>query len=72
MRIAVLVIGLALFLFVSVQSCSVMLGGELLADQNTADAGAVGLVLGLLFAAGLGFVMRLPLVSAAVFAAGRR
>lgn len=67
MRIAVLVIGLCLVMLVGMQSCTVMFGGGLTEDQNLAGAGALGLLVALLFILGSAFAIGAPKASVGIF-----
>lgn len=69
MRIAVLIIGLAVSLIVLLQSCAANLAGAL-ASQSLKQGAAVGMLLALFYIIGAGFAMRLPIVSIVVFAFG--
>lgn len=68
MRIAVLIIALCLTLVVGLQSCAVTMGGSLASKETVSAAGAVGLLVALLFAFGAAFVMGFPKLSAGIFA----
>lgn len=67
MRIAVLTIGLCLVMLVGIQSCTVMFGGGLTEDQNLAGAGALGLLVTLMFILGSAFAIGAPKVSVGIF-----
>jgi hypothetical protein len=69
MRIAVLIIGLALSLIVLLQSCAANVAGAL-GSQGLKEAAGTGMLAALLFIIGAGFAMRLPIVSLVVFAFG--
>lgn len=69
MRIAVLVIGLCLVMLVGMQSCTVMLGGGMTDDQDLAGAGAIGMLVALLFVLGSAFALGAPKVSVGIFSA---
>jgi len=70
MRIAVLIISLCLTMLVGVQSCTVMVGGNVTEDANLSGGGAIGMLLALLFVLGAAFSMGLPRVSMVLFAIG--
>lgn len=67
MRIAVLVIALCLTLIVGLQSCTVLVSGNMAQRPDVASGGSMGLLLAILFIAGAGFVMALPRVSVVLF-----
>ncbi|MBB3953070.1 hypothetical protein [Aureimonas jatrophae] len=66
MRIAVGLISIFLGLLVLVQSCAVATTAGLAQDAATGDAGAVGIVVGLLFFTGGAFSFGLPMVATVV------
>src|SRR5690349_7275028 len=65
MRLAVLIITLCLTAILSLQSCAVSVGDNLLQQRG---GGSVGILMALLFVIGAALVMGLPSVSIAVFA----
>ncbi len=67
MRIATLILSLGRMLVVGAQSCAVYAGGSALGQQGSAEGGAVGLLMALLFLVGGAFAMPLPLVSFLAF-----
>jgi hypothetical protein len=67
MRIAVLIITLILMLVLFLQSCTVMVGGEILGEEETSGAGALGIFMALLFVIGAAFVIGKPKVSMITF-----
>lgn len=67
MRIAVLIIGLILMVLVGMQSCAVMVGGEITSDTDTSEGGAVGILVAFLFLLGSALVMGFPRVSMVLF-----
>lgn len=67
MRIAVLIIGLGLVMVLGLQSCTVMVGGELSQNEMTSEAGAIGIFMAVLFLLGAAFSMGVPLVSLILF-----
>ncbi|WP_127144470.1 hypothetical protein [Pelagibacterium montanilacus] len=67
MRIAVLVISLCLTMIVGLQSCAVMVGGNITSDTDTAAGGAAGIILAFLFVLGAAFAMGLPRVAMVMF-----
>ena len=69
MRIAVLIIGLCLVMLVGIQSCAVMVGGNLIEDQDVSGAGALGIMVSFLFILGSAFVMSHPKASMIIFLA---
>lgn len=68
MRIAVLIIGLGLVMIIGFQSCTVMVGSEMAQDDATSGAGAVGILMALLFLLGAAFAMGVPKASMVLFA----
>lgn len=68
MKIAVGIIGIILGLLVLLQSCAVTAGSGLLEDKATGGAGAIGMLVGVLFFVAGAFSFGLPLVAAIVFA----
>ena len=62
MKIAVGIIGIFLGLLVLMQSCAVTAGSGLLQDKATGGAGAIGMLVGLLFFIAGAFSFALPLV----------
>lgn len=67
MRIAVLIIALCLTMIVGLQSCAVMVGGNMTANDDLAGGGALGILLAFLFVLGAAFAMGLPRVSMVLF-----
>ena len=71
MRVAATILSLVLMVVVGVQSCAVYLGGSAMGEPGTAEGGALGLLVALLFLVGGAFAMPRPLVSfVAFFASG--
>ncbi|TAU81967.1 hypothetical protein ELH50_01270 [Rhizobium ruizarguesonis] len=70
MKIAVGIIGIFLGLLVLLQSCTVAATSGLVADKATGGAGAIGMLVGLLFFVAGAFSFALPLVATIVFALG--
>lgn len=70
MKIATGIIGIFLGLLVLMQSCAVTAGSGLLEDKATGGAGAIGMLVGLLFFIAGAFAFALPLVAAIMFALG--
>lgn len=68
MRVATMVIALALMFLVGMQSCTVMVGGEMMDDSATSEGGAVGVLVAFLFLLGGAFSLGKPFVSMIVFA----
>jgi hypothetical protein len=68
MKIAVGIIGMFLGLLVLLQSCTVAAGSGLLQDKATSGAGAIGMLVGVLFFIAGAFSFGLPLVAAVIFA----
>ena len=68
MKIAVGIIGMFLGLLVLLQSCTVAAGSGLLQDKATSGAGAIGMLVGVLFFIAGAFSFGLPLVAAIMFA----
>lgn len=64
MKIAVGIIALMLGLLVMLQSCAVGTASHMLGDQTASEAGAMGLIAGLLLFFGGAFAFGLPIVSA--------
>lgn len=69
MRIATTILSLVLMVVVGAQSCAVYVGGSALGKQGTAEGGALGLLVTLLFLVGAAFAMPFPLVSFLAFLA---
>jgi hypothetical protein len=67
MRIAVMIISLALTLMVGLQSCALFAGGSMTRDQSTAGGGAMGILVALLFVVGGAFAIGIPRVSMFAF-----
>jgi uncharacterized membrane protein YhaH (DUF805 family) len=67
MRIAVLIIGLALTLFLFLQSCAMTVGGDIAGNQSASEGGAVGILIAIMFVVGSAFVLSLPKVSMVIF-----
>ncbi len=70
MKIATGIIGIFLGLLVLMQSCAVTAGSGLLQDKATGGAGAIGMLVGLLFFIAGAFAFALPLVAAIMFGLG--
>lgn len=70
MKIAVGLIGIFLSLMILLQSCAITAGSSLIDDQTTFNAGAVGVMVGLLFFVGGAFAFGLPSVSIVLFTLG--
>jgi hypothetical protein len=70
MKIATGIIGIFLGLLVLMQSCAVTAGSGLLDDKATGGAGAIGILVGLLFFIAGAFAFALPMVAAIMFALG--
>jgi uncharacterized membrane protein YjfL (UPF0719 family) len=60
MRIAVLILGLVFSIFSGLQSCAVHLGGRLSESTTSAGAGAVGILISMLFLIGSALVISFP------------
>jgi len=67
MKIAIGIISLFLGLLVLLQSCTVGTASHMLGEQATAEAGAIGMLVGILFVFGGAFSFGLPVVSMVVF-----
>ena len=67
MKIAIGIIGLMLGLLVLLQSCTVGTASHLVGDAASRDAGALGLLAGLLLFVGGAFAFGLPIVSTVTF-----
>lgn len=63
MRVATLILSLGLMLVVGLQSCTVYIGGSALENPASAEGGALGVLIAILFLLGAAFVMVYPLVS---------
>ena len=68
MRIAT-ILSLVLMVVVGAQPCAVYVGGSALGQRGTAEGGALGLLVALLFLVGGAFAMPFPLVSLVDFLA---
>lgn len=68
MKIAVGILGIALGLLTLLQSCAVATTASIIDQHAAADAGSVGIIVGLLSLIGGAFAFGLPLVSAIVLA----
>jgi hypothetical protein len=68
-RVATTILSLVLMVVVGVQSCAVYLGGSAMGEPTTAEGGALGLLVALLFLVGGAFAMPRPLVSFVAFLA---
>jgi len=66
-RIATTILSLVLMVVVGAQSCAVYVGGSAMGQQGTAEGGALGLLVALLFLVGGAFAMALPLVAFLAF-----
>lgn len=67
MKLATGIIGMFLGLLILLQSCGVAAGGGLIKDHATSGAGAIGMLVGVLFFIGGAFAFGLPLVATIVF-----
>ncbi len=67
MRIAVLIVTLCLVLLLGMQSCAVIVGGGMTESEELSGAGALGLLMSLLFIFGAALVFGYPKVSMAIF-----
>ncbi|MBP1885727.1 hypothetical protein [Sinorhizobium mexicanum] len=63
MKIAIGIISIFLGMLVLLQSCTVGTASEMLGDQATSEAGAVGMLVGLLYFVGGAFAFGLPVVT---------
>jgi hypothetical protein len=70
MRIAVMIIALAVSIFIVLQSCAIGVGGTLLNSQSLKEGAAIGLLLAFLYVLGAAFAIGVPLISTAMFAVG--
>jgi hypothetical protein len=70
MRIAVMIVSLALFLILLLQSCAVGVGGSLSSSDTLQQGAAIGALLAFVYVLGGAFVMGLPLISGALFTIG--
>lgn len=67
LRVAVLILGLVFSVFAGLQSCAVHLGGRLTDTSTNAGAGAVGIVISMLFLIGSALVLSFPLAAQICF-----
>jgi hypothetical protein len=67
MKIAIGIIGLMLGLLVLLQSCTVGTASHMLGNEAGGDAGALGILAGLLLFVGGAFAFGLPIVSTVTF-----
>lgn len=67
MKIAIGIIGIMLGMLVLLQSCTVGTASHIVGDTATGDAGALGILAGLLLFVGGAFAFGLPIVSAITF-----
>jgi ABC-type multidrug transport system fused ATPase/permease subunit len=67
MRIAVLIITLILGIFLFLQTILVYMGGGLTSDASLSGAGAVGLLIALMWLVAAAFVIGVPLISTIIF-----
>ncbi len=63
MRVAVLILGLVISVFSGLQSCAVHLGGRLADSATNTGAGAVGILISMLFLIGSALVLAFPLAA---------
>lgn len=68
MKIALGIIGIMLGILVLLQSCTVGTASHMIGNEAASEAGALGLLAGLLFFIAGAFAFGLPMVSAVVFA----
>jgi hypothetical protein len=66
-RVATTILSLVFMVVVGVQSCAVYLGGSAMGQEGTAEGGALGLLVALLFLVGGAFALALPLVAFLAF-----
>lgn len=62
-----MIIGLVLFFLLALQSCAVTVGSDLADDEENAGAGAVGLLVALLFLVAAAFVLAKPRFASVIF-----
>lgn len=67
MRVAVMVISLLGMILLFFQSCAISVGGEMSADEDLSQGGAVGIVMAFLFVLGGAFVLGMPRASLVLF-----
>lgn len=67
MKIAIGIIGIMLGIIVLLQSCTVGTASHMMGDAATGDAGALGILAGLLLFIGGAFAFGLPIVSTVTF-----
>ena len=70
MRVAVLVISLAVFVILLLQSCAVGVGGSLQASEGLKQGAAIGVLLAFIYILGAAFALGAPIVSTVAFALG--
>jgi hypothetical protein len=70
MRIAVMIIALAVSLILLLQSCAVGVGGSLQGTESLKEGAAIGVMLAFCYIVGAAFVIKLPIISIVVFAFG--
>lgn len=70
MKLATGLIGIFLSLIVMVQACAIYAGGSLASNQSFGEAGAVGVMVGVLLFLGGAFAFGLPLVACVIFTLG--
>ncbi|MDD3783244.1 MAG: hypothetical protein ACOX46_11965 [Limnochordia bacterium] len=68
MKVASGILSLVLSLVIFLQSCTVSMGGAILAEEGTQQGGAVGLLVAFLFLVGGAFAFGVPKVSLVVMA----
>lgn len=67
MRIAVMIISLCLSILVGLQSCTLIVGGEITKNHDASSIGGIGIILGILFFLGGAFAIGLPKISQRIF-----
>ena len=67
MRLATTIISLVVMLIVGLQSCVAYVGGGATSNQDLSGAGAVGLLVALLFLIGAAFAIGVPIISVGSF-----
>lgn len=67
MRLAVLIISLFLVVIIGLQSCTVMVGGNIGSNHDLSEGGAVGILIAILYILGAAFIIGLPRISMIIF-----
>jgi hypothetical protein len=70
MRIAVMIIALVVFIFITLQSCAIGVGGSLQNSESLKEGASIGVLLAFLYVLGAAFAIGVPLISTVAFAVG--